>query len=344
VRKPPSFWRDARPGPAAYLLTPVAALYGRIAGWRMNRPPLARAAAPTICVGNFVLGGAGKTPTAIALARIARARGLRPGFLTRGYGGATKGPLLVDLATHRAADVGDEALLLAAVAPTVVSESRPAGANRLQEEDIDLVIMDDGFQNPSLAKDISFVAVDAATGIGNGLVFPAGPLRAPLATQMQHADALVVIGEGHRADPVVRVAARAGRGVLRARLKPVRVKEWRKTPILAFAGIGRPDKFFASLTEIEAPVAKTVSFPDHHTFTEADAEKLLGEADARKLRLVTTEKDLARLAGAEGVLGRLRDRSDAFAVVLEFENLTAVTEMIADVTRAMQGREKLGAR
>jgi tetraacyldisaccharide 4'-kinase len=338
--RPPGFWRDERPGPAAYLLMPLGLVYGQVAGWRMNRPPLARAAVPTICVGNFGLGGAGKTPTAIALARIARARGLRPGFLTRGYGGAQKTPLVVDPAFHRARQVGDEALLLAAVAPTVVAESRPAGVIRLQEEDIDLIILDDGFQNPSLAKDISFVAVDAAVGIGNGMVFPAGPLRAPLGTQMRHADALIVIGDGHRADSVIRVAARAGRSVLRARLRPVKIKEWRRAPILAFAGIGRPDKFFASLAEIEAPVAKKVAFADHHPFTEADAEKLLGEAEAKKLRLVTTEKDLARLARAEGALGRLRDRTDAFAVTLEFENLTAVTGMIADVSRAMQAYEK----
>jgi tetraacyldisaccharide 4'-kinase len=342
--RPPGFWRDVKPSPAAFLLMPAAMLYGQVAAWRMNRPPLARAAVPTICVGNFGLGGAGKTPTAIAIARIARARGLRPGFLTRGYGGKQKTPLVVDPAFHRATQVGDEALLLAAVAPTVVAENRPAGANRLQEEDIDLIIMDDGFQNPSLAKDVSFVAVDAAVGIGNGLGFPAGPLRAPLSTQMQHADALVVIGEGRQADAVIRVAARAGRSVLRARLRPAKIKEWRKTPILAFAGIGRPDKFFASLTEIDAPVTRKVSFPDHHPFTEADAEKLLAEAEARKLRLVTTEKDRARLAGAEGALGRLREKTDAFAVTLEFENLVAVTEMIADVSRAMQAYEKAAGR
>jgi tetraacyldisaccharide 4'-kinase len=172
------------------------------------------------------------------------------------------------------------------------------------------------------------------------MIFPAGPLRAPLGIQMRHADALIVIGDGPRADSVVRAAARAGRAVLRARLRPVKIKEWRKTPILAFAGIGRPDKFFASLAEIEAPVAKKVAFADHHPFTEAEAERLLGEAEAKKLRLVTTEKDLARLAGAEGALGRLRDKTDAFAVTLEFENLTAVTEMIADVSRAMQAYEK----
>ncbi len=344
MRKPPSFWRDEKPSPAAFLLMPAGAVYGWVAGWRMNRPPLARAAVPTICVGNFVLGGAGKTPTALALARIARARGLRPGFLTRGYGGEEKGPLLVDLATHRADRVGDEALLLAAVAPTVVAEARPAGASRLLDEDIDLIIMDDGFQNPSLAKDLSFIAVDAGAGIGNGLVFPAGPLRAPLRTQIQHTDALVVIGEGDAADPVIRVAARAGRAILRGRLRPARIKDWRKTPILAFAGIGRPEKFFASLAEIEAPVAKTVAFPDHHRFTEDDAENLLLTAEAGKLRLVTTEKDLARLAGAEGAAGRLRDKADAFAVTLEFENLVAVNEMIADVSRAMQAREPVVSR
>jgi tetraacyldisaccharide 4'-kinase len=288
---------------------------------------------PVACVGNFVVGGAGKTPTALALARIARSRGLRPGFLTRGYGGKEAGPLIVDREGHSPERVGDEALLLAAAAPTVVAQDRPAGATLLADSGIDLIVMDDGFQNPSLAKDFILVAVDSETGVGNRMVLPAGPLRAPLTAQLRLADALVIIGDGGAADPLIRAAARAGRAILHARLKPVRVKEWRKTPILAYAGIGRPEKFFASLADIQAPVAKTMSFADHHRYTEVEAERLIAHADAAGLRLVTTEKDLARLAGAGGAPGRLRDRSDAFAVTLEFENSVAVAELVGDLVR-----------
>jgi tetraacyldisaccharide 4'-kinase len=331
----PSFWSRPRRGPTALVLAPFAALYGAAAGWRMGRPARGRASVPVACVGNFVVGGAGKTPTALALARIAHARGLRPGFLTRGYGGEEAGPLLVDPRNHGPARVGDEALLLAAAGPTVVARDRPKGADLLASNGVDFVIMDDGFQNPALAKDFSFVAVDAEAGIGNGMVFPAGPLRAPLKVQLRHADALVVIGEGDASDLLIRAAARAGRAILRARLKPARVREWRKSPILAYAGIGRPEKFFASLAAVHAPIGKTVAFPDHHSYTEAEAERLIAHAQAAGLRLVTTEKDLVRLSGAGGALGALRDRSAAFAVILEFENSVAVGEMISEIAHGI---------
>lgn len=310
------------------MLAPVAAAYGRAAAWKMGRAPRFRPPVPVVCVGNFVVGGAGKTPTALVLARLARGRGLKPGYLTRGYGGAAKGPLLVDLAKHTAADVGDEPLLLAAAAPTMVSADRVAGAQRLVEAGIDIIIMDDGFQNPSLAKDLSLVCVDAGVGIGNGMVTPSGPLRAPLALQLRMADALVLIGEGERSEGLVRTAARAGRQVLRATLKPARVREFRKEPLLAFAGIGRPAKFFDSLAAAGATVKRTVPFPDHHRFSEADAATLLARAEAEGLRLVTTEKDMARLAGAGGRLGELREKAMVFAVTLEFDNPGAVAEML----------------
>ena len=310
------------------MLWPVSKVWAQSAAWRMGRAPRFRPPVPVICVGNFVVGGAGKTPTCLAIARIAKGKGLKPGFLTRGYGGAAKGPLLVDPSTHRADGVGDEPLLLAAAAPTVVCGDRVAGARLLLEQRVDLIIMDDGFQNPSLAKDLSLVCVDADVGIGNGMVTPSGPLRAPLAFQLRKADALVLIGEGERAEPLIRTAARAGRQVLRAGLKPTRIREWRKEPILAFAGIGRPEKFFASLAAVGATVKRSVPFPDHHRFTESDAATLLARAEAESLRLVTTEKDMARLGGATGAVGRLRETAAAFAITLEFENPAAVGEMI----------------
>jgi len=325
----PRFWWRAERSTAAVLLWPAAKVYGQVAAWRMNRTPGFRPPAPVICVGNFVVGGAGKTPTCLALARIARGRGLKPGYLTRGYGGSARGPLRVDLGQHDAAMVGDEPLLLAAAAPTVVGGDRIAGARLLLEQGVDLIIMDDGFQNPSLAKDLSLVCVDAGMGIGNGMVTPSGPLRAPLALQLRKADALIVIGEGERVEPLIRTAARAGRPVLRATIKPARVREWRKEPLLAFAGIGRPEKFFATLVAAGATVTRKMPFPDHHRFSESDAEMLLARAEAEKLRLVTTEKDMARLAGAKsGALALLREKASPFAVTLEFENAGALGEMI----------------
>jgi tetraacyldisaccharide 4'-kinase len=299
----------------------------------LRRKPRFKSSVPVVCVGNFVVGGAGKTPIALALAKIARSCGLQPGFLTRGYGGLERGPLVVDLESPFPERVGDEALLLAAAAPTVVAHDRPAGAALLTASGVDFIIMDDGFQNPSLAKDLVFVAVDSEVGVGNRMVLPAGPMRAPFKVQLRQADALVIVGDGAAADPLVRAAARAGRTILRARLKPMRVRGWRKNPILAYAGIGRPEKFFSSLADIKAPVAKTMAFADHHRYTEVEAERLIAHADAAGLRLVTTEKDFARLTGAGGAVGRLRERSEAFAVTLEFENSVAVAEMVGALAR-----------
>jgi tetraacyldisaccharide 4'-kinase len=327
-RSAPAFWWQSEPSGAALALLPVSRIWAMLAERRMLRPPSYRAPVPVVCVGNFVVGGAGKTPTAIALARLARARGLRPGLLASGYGGAARAPVLVDPTVNAADEVGDEALLLAAVAPTVVSRDRAAGARRLVEEKADIIIMDDGFQNPALALDLALVAVDAASGIGNGLTIPSGPMRLPLTPQMRRADALLIVGRGTAADPLIRAAARAGRPVLNAEIRPVRAKDWRQQPILAYAGIGHPEKFFAALRAAAAPVAKTLAFADHYKYGEVDAVKLLQIADHEKLRLVTTEKDLVRLNGKSGALGTLRERSEAFQVMLEFENPAAVGEMI----------------
>jgi tetraacyldisaccharide 4'-kinase len=333
MRKAPEFWWRTEVSAAAMALWPVARIWGASAAWRMARPPAYRPPVPVVCVGNLVVGGAGKTPAAIALARMARSRGLKPGLLATGYGGRARRPVLVDPSVDTAAVVGDEALLLAAVAPTVVSRDRVLGARRLVEEGVEMIIMDDGFQDPALSLDLAILAVDAAVGIGNGMTIPSGPLRAPLTPQLRRAQALMLVGEGKAADPLIRAAARAGRAVLRARLRPLRSKEWRKDPILAYAGIGNPAKFFASLVETHAPVAKTIGFPDHYSYGEADAVRLLQLADAGKLRLVTTEKDFVRLAGKGGALAKLRERSEPFHVVLEFENPTAIGEMLDEAVR-----------
>jgi tetraacyldisaccharide 4'-kinase len=299
----------------------------------MTRAPRFRPPVPVVCVGNYVVGGAGKTPTVMALAKLARSRGLKPGILASGYGGKARAPVLVDALSHRAEDVGDEALLLAAAAPTVASADRVAGARRLLAEGVGVILTDDGFQDPSLAKDLTLIAVDAGAGLGNGYTLPVGPLRAPLPVQLRLTDALILIGREVAAEPLVRLAARAGRPVLRAVLKPVTVREWRNARLHAFAAIGRPQKFFDSLAAVGAQLVRTQGFPDHHVFTPSEASQIIAAADIDQCRLVTTEKDMARLAGTSGALARLRERAEVFAVTLEFENPVAIGDMIEDAAR-----------
>ncbi len=334
----PSFWWRSRPTIAAVALWPASLAWGAIVARRMRRPPRLRPPVPVICVGNYSSGGEGKTPTALALAAIAREEGLSPGFLTRGYGGSTRGPVLVDPARHGADRVGDEALLLAGSAPTVVARDRAAGAPLLLAAGVDAIIMDDGFQNPSLAKDLSVIVADAATGIGNRLVMPAGPLRAPLRAQLQATDVLLVIGDGGARAPLTRLAARAGRRVIRGWLRPVEPAGWDRSRVLAFAGIGRPEKFFAALESAGAHFAGRVAFPDHHAVTAAEAASLL-DAKGGDVRLVTTEKDIARLAGSTGVLAELRERAEIFRVCLVFEDPAVVRLLVkAAVDRARSDR------
>ena len=263
----PAFWSATPPTLSARLLSPLAWLYGSVTARRMagagTRGPVA-----IICVGNFVAGGAGKTPTAIALARLLLRRGEMPAFLSRGYGGRLAGPVAVDPARHAAADVGDEPLLLARAAPAFVAHDRVAGARLAASAGASVVIMDDGLQNPSLAKDLAIAVVDGASGIGNGLALPAGPLRAPLERQLGHVGAVVIIGAGAAGERVAAEARRAGVPVHAARLvaDAAAAAAIRRRPVLAFAGIGRPEKFFATLEDAGAVVVERVAFPDHHRF------------------------------------------------------------------------------
>lgn len=288
----PAFW-DSEPGhPAARLLRPLGALYGRHTAARMDRAG-AQAPCPVLCVGNFTLGGAGKTPTALALAELARGLGAAPAFLTRGYGGSLAGPVRVDPDRHDASRTGDEPLLLARAAPTILARDRPAGARLAAAGGADLVIMDDGLQNPNLTKDLSLAVVDGASGIGNGLPFPAGPLRVPLIRQWRHVHAIVLIGDGEAGERVAAEAARRGLPVHRGRLVPGGDFTGRR--VLAFAGIGRPEKFFASLREAGAEIAGARAFPDHHAYTQRDLSGLAAEARRLGAALMTTQKDRVRL-------------------------------------------------
>lgn len=300
MRRAPRFWWSPAPDARALLLAPLGSLYGAVTARRMARPG-ARVGVPIVCIGNFVVGGAGKTPTAIALARALQAAGETPFFLTRGYGAPAPlcAPARVDLARHGYAQTGDEPRLLAAVAPTIVAHDRAAGARLAVEQGASVIVMDDGMQNPLLHKDFTIAVVDGATGVGNGLCVPAGPLRAPLAAQTPFVDAAILIGESPQA--AMREIFPAA---VAARLVPApdaaAALAGRRT--LAFAGIGRPDKFFETVLESGATLVGTRAFPDHHPFTASDLEELRARARALEATLVTTEKDLVRLPDAGDVL------------------------------------------
>jgi tetraacyldisaccharide 4'-kinase len=272
---------------------------------------------PVVCIGNLTVGGAGKTPTALAVARMLAAAGERPVFLSRGYGGALVGPVFVDPSQHRAREVGDEPLLLARAAPTIVARNRVMGAGFAAGASV--IVMDDGFHNPSLAKDFSVLVVDARRGIGNGQVIPAGPLRAPVDAQLTRAQALVVVGTSSRGSAIAERASTRNIPVFQARLRPDAgfIDRLAGRRVLAFAGIGDPEKFFATLAEAGIALAGTRSFPDHHRYTSAEAGALCNEAERDGLVLVTTEKDLARLSG-EDQLKQLAGRAKALPVTLAF--------------------------
>jgi tetraacyldisaccharide 4'-kinase len=318
VRAPSFWWQDSTT--AAALLSPVAGVYGAVAAARLRRSG-ERANVPVLCVGNPTLGGSGKTPTALALARLLIDAGERPFLLSRGYGGRLAGPVRVDPQHHRADDVGDEPLLLARCAPTIIARDRVAGARFARVAGASVIVLDDGFQNPSLAKDLSILVVDGRRGVGNGLVFPAGPLRAPLVAQLDRAQAMLTLGDGPTAAAMESAAALRGLTLFRGTLVPdaAGVAALKGNRVLAFAGIGDPDKFFATLSDAGVDVVIRRGFADHHRFTAADAESLLVEADRAGLSLATTEKDFVRLAHRRA-LAALAERSRVLPVALKIDD------------------------
>jgi len=325
----PEFWWH-RHHIAAWLLAPVGLAYGALAGARMGRAGR-MTDLPIVCIGNFVVGGAGKTPVAIAVAEACRRVGRQPAFLTRGYGGSERGPLLVQEKNQTADQVGDEPLLLARHAATVVAADRLAGARLISELGHDIIVMDDGFQNPSIRKDLSLIVVDGGAGIGNGWPLPAGPLRASLGTQLRATDAVVLLGEGEAGQVAVRRAARAAVPVLSARFEPVRKRGFRTRRYMAFAGIGRPQKFYDSLEKAGVHVDLTVDFPDHHAYSEDDCRVLLDLARDRSLTPMTTEKDWVRLGSAGEAGGELLDLAEQFPVKVRFEEERRLDNMISEM-------------
>lgn len=331
MREPAFWWRER--GAASALLAPFAALYGSIAAQRMRRDG-AHAGVPVICIGNLTLGGTGKTPTAIAVAQLLAAQGEHPFLLTRGYGGTLSGPVRVDGKRHTAHDVGDEALLLARVAPTIVARDRAAGAAVAHAGGASVIIMDDGLQNPSLHKTLALAVIDGRRGIGNGLVFPAGPLRAPFATQLERVHALLVMGPIAGAKPIVEAARQRALPIFHGALSPdaAALAALSQNKALAFAGIGDPEKFFATLAAagIDAPIRR--GFADHHRYIAAEAAELITAADRDGLALVTTEKDLARM-GDDPALASLAARARPLPVRLNIEEAAEFERLVRRAVR-----------
>lgn len=283
----PDFWGE-KAGLVAGLLAPIGAAWDAASRLRRAVTRPYRAPVPVICVGNLVAGGSGKTPVVLSLA------GMLPGAhaVTRGYGGSLHGPMRVT-PSHGATETGDEALLLAARLPCWVARDRAAGIRAAVAAGATAILLDDGFQNPTIAKDLSLVVVDTGFGFGNRRVIPAGPLRERIAPGLARADAVVLIGNGPDPEGLY------GQKILRADLAPTGGGELVGKPVVAFAGIGRPEKFFATLRTLGAVVADTREFPDHHPFRPAELAELRNEAARQGAILVTTAKDWVRLTPSE---------------------------------------------
>jgi tetraacyldisaccharide 4'-kinase len=294
VIRAPDFWQQPA-GLRAKLLSPLSALWTYAGRSRIKRPG-AKVSVPVICVGNLSMGGTGKTPTVISIVAELAKQDISTHIVSRGYGGTISGPTLVT-DHHTAQDVGDEPLLLSAFAPIWVAKDRSAAANAAVEAGAQVIVMDDGFQNPALAKDLSVVVVDAARGFGNGRVFPAGPLREPVQDGLRRAQAVLVIGNPIAQDKFAKDFENRFAGtVIRGHLKPLETgMDWSGLRCMAFAGIGYPEKFFETLAELGADVVKKVPLGDHAPLSETLLRRLVAEAQQLNAQLVTTEKDAVRL-------------------------------------------------
>jgi tetraacyldisaccharide 4'-kinase len=299
---------------------------------------------PVLCVGNYHVGGAGKTPTVLALAKLLRELDELPVVLSRGYGGSLRGPIKVDPERHDASEVGDEPLMMSATLPVVIARDRAAGVALAKSQGASVILMDDGFQNPAVAKDASLIVIDAARGLGNGRVIPAGPLRAPLQPQLARTDALIVVGEGDAAKKIAAEIAREGRPIFAAYIKPddASVAALQGQRVLAFAGIGDPDRFFRTLRASGVEIVRSRVFADHHPYSEGDIQDLSVDARRDGLTLVTTEKDLARIHGGEGMLPYVQGVVP-FKVTLEFNEPAQLRRFVTDrLFRARDARRRGG--
>lgn len=298
--QPPDFWKNDpdRAGVWPQLLSPFSKLWEWAGVKRWERGAHAKIGVPVICIGNANLGGTGKTPTVIEVAARLSSFGKAPHVVSKGYKGQLKGPVQVDPLVHSANDVGDEPLLLAAFCPTWVSKDRLAGGIAAHAAGADVIILDDGMQNPAVAKDLTILVVDAEMGFGNGHVFPAGPLREPIVMAVDKSDLLLTIGPKSDVHQAFRTKWPAVQGLPHASstIEPLLTgMDWQDMPVLAFAGIGRPEKFYKTLKSLGVELKATRSFDDHQTISTALLGRLEKEAWDMAAQLVTTEKDAVRL-------------------------------------------------
>ena len=329
MMRSPRFWdRDVDPKSregaplTRLLLTPLAAIYAGVTARRIRNADPVEIGIPVICVGNLTAGGSGKSPIVAAIRQHLSENfgGFRVASLSRGYGGKLKGPLRVDPEGHTASEVGDEALMLAQTAEAWIGADRGVAGQAMEEDRIDVIIMDDGFQNPGLAKSLSIVVVDATAGFGNGHVIPKGPLREPVKDGLARADAVILMGSG---EPPAELANFDG-PILRASIQPV------STPLhgayVAFAGIGRPEKFFDTLKACGTPLLDAVPFADHHAYSDRDLKYLAALAADYNARLITTEKDFVRLSPTQ------RAEIETLPVMARFEKTADLAELLKPVT------------
>ena len=351
-RDEPGWWYGAaheeRPRLLVHLLRPLARLYGGIVERRFRRQQPYRSRYPVICVGNFTAGGTGKTPLSILIAQLILKRGGTPVFLTRGYGGRERGPVWVEDGAKAARRFGDEPLLLARIAPTLVARDRRMGVQAIEESgrSFTAVIMDDGLQNPALAKDLTIAVVDGTRGLGNGEVIPAGPLRAPLEFQLGLVDAIAVrepqpARDGNPPDIHALLKRSFPGPVLAMRAVADDDTTWLagKT-VVAFAGIANPQRFFTLLEELGAHLAGSIVFPDHHPLTRSEAKRLLSLARKEGARLVTTEKDWERLRGDVRLPKALIELTHPLAIKLELDerDLGRLMSLIEAATKLVYPR------
>lgn len=329
----PPFWWEKADWRAA-LLWPASLIYGRLAARRLDRARRETFELPVLCVATFALGATGRTQVAMALARTARAMGRRPGLVVRGAGNAHRVDAAHDLPRH----VGDTALELAQVAPTAIASDRISAARQLAGDGCDIIIVADGQVGEEIATDYCLVVAEARRGIGNGFMPPAGPVRAPLTSQLAFADAVLKLGTGEGADRIVRLASRAGRPVYEAALSPAGETPLAGRRFLAFAGIGDPAQFFEAVEAAGGEIVDKRPYGDGHPYAEDELQSIMAAADAAACEIVTTGKDALRLAHSGGAAEQFRPRLVVLRTETEFELARIPETILADALEAFRKR------